>query len=306
MTRLLQWKEEYSVGVALLDDQHKGLIELINRLNSTPEDTDVAVWVFEELESYTKEHFSAEERLMRKADYSHFKQHRREHRNFEQWLSAVRQSYGMGQLQPDELGGVVSEFLKNWLVEHILSSDMAYKKELGLGKSQHDSTDITSSERSRDTGSFRLEAFFPYLVRRYYRATSQTVKNVYQTRYGLSVNEWRTMAVLNDYEPLSAKEIVARSSMDKVNVSRAISSLQEAGRLERHVDPTDRRRVLLRLTAQGKKIMRELVPLVLGVEERLLQGLSAEEQGTLLRLMQKVEENADAEIRAGTSEEEGL
>lgn len=140
---------------------------------------------------------------------------------------------------------------------------------------------------------FRLERFFPYLVRRYYRATSGTVSRIYKSRFGLSVHEWRTMAVLNDYEPLSAKEIVARSSMDKVNVSRAIASLKRDGRLERHVDPTDRRRALLRLTGQGKRVMRELVPLVLAAEQRLLHGLSEAEVAQLESLMRRVEQNAE-------------
>ncbi len=139
---------------------------------------------------------------------------------------------------------------------------------------------------------FQLSSYFPYMVRCFYLDVSQSVKDVYSTLYNLKVSEWRTMAVLNDYEPLSAKEIVARSSMDKVNVSRSIASLQQSKLLERHIDPTDRRRVLLRLTRQGKQAMRELVPLVLGVEKQLLNGLTEDEQKTLISLMQKIRSNA--------------
>ena len=150
----------------------------------------------------------------------------------------------------------------------------------------------TANDRRAE--DFQLATYFPYLVRTYYRAVSQSVRNVYTDDFGLNVNEWRTMAVLNDFEPLSAKEIVARSSMDKVNVSRAISGLQKSGLLERHVDPTDRRRVLLRLTRQGKQIMRELIPHILDIEQNLLAGLSEGEQDTLKALMKKVSDNANA------------
>ncbi len=141
---------------------------------------------------------------------------------------------------------------------------------------------------------FQLASYFPYLVRIFYRDVSQTVKDVYTNLYGLSVSEWRTMSVLHDFEPLSAKEIVSRSSMDKVNVSRSISSLQKSKFLERHVDPTDRRRVLLRLTPAGKQVMRELIPKILEVERELLKGLNHNERETLVQLMRKVSLNAHA------------
>ncbi|MQX35582.1 MarR family winged helix-turn-helix transcriptional regulator [Roseospira navarrensis] len=141
---------------------------------------------------------------------------------------------------------------------------------------------------------FTLKDFFPYLVRMYYRDVSLSVREVYGPDYGLTAAEWRTLAVLHDYEPLSAKEIVARSSMDKVNVSRAVAGLQRAKLLDRHVDPTDRRRVLLRVTPQGRKVLRALVPRVLEVEARLLEGFTDAERDTLIALMQRVRDNAAA------------
>lgn len=151
-----------------------------------------------------------------------------------------------------------------------------------------------NSPRDDQDLEFQLATYFPYMVRIFYRDVSQTVKDVYTTLFGLSVSEWRTMSVLNDFEPLSAKEIVSRSSMDKVNVSRSISSLQKSKYLERHVDPTDRRRVLLRLTRQGKQVMRDLIPLVQDVERKLLKDLSPDERETLVKLMRKVSHNAHA------------
>ncbi len=70
---------------------------------------------------------------------------------------------------------------------------------------------------------FDLLTFFPYSVRVFYRAVSETIKDVYHSRYGLSQDEWRTMTVLHTFEPLSATGIVTRSSLGKVKVSRAIT-----------------------------------------------------------------------------------
>jgi DNA-binding MarR family transcriptional regulator len=145
---------------------------------------------------------------------------------------------------------------------------------------------------SEPHSDFQLTDYFPYKVRIFYRDVSAAVREVYTQSFGLSVSEWRTMSVLFSFEPLSAKQIVARSSMDKVKVSRAITGLQKRKYLERHIDPSDRRRVLLRLTRSGREVMRQLIPQVLEVEKQLLEGLSEDECDTLLKLMQKVSANA--------------
>ncbi len=145
---------------------------------------------------------------------------------------------------------------------------------------------------SKEESSLKLSTFFPYLVRLFYRDVSQSITDVYATAYDLAVTEWRTMVVLNDFQPLSAKDIVSRSSMDKVNVSRAVTSLQKKKLLERHIDPTDRRRSLLRLTKKGRLVFVKLVPHVRRVEEQLLNGLTPEERQILFNLMQRVRSNA--------------
>ncbi len=101
------------------------------------------------------------------------------------------------------------------------------------------------------------------------------------------------MAVLGPQRAMSATEIVEQSSMDKVNVSRAVKGLRRAGYLRRDINGDDRRRAVLRLTDEGVKVYRALVPLVLELEADLLKGLSPEEQETLVRLMEKVRENAE-------------
>lgn len=149
-----------------------------------------------------------------------------------------------------------------------------------------------SSVSAADIPAFDLETFFPYLVRIFYRAVSGAVSDVYTTHHGLSVSQWRTMAVLGPHRGLSASEIVAQSSMDKVNVSRAISSLREAGLLKRDIDGDDRRRAVLRLTDAGLAVYADLVPRMYEVEAAVLDGLSEAERSQLIGLMAKVRQNA--------------
>ncbi len=141
---------------------------------------------------------------------------------------------------------------------------------------------------------FDLHSFFPYQVRVFYRAVSQSVSNIYGSRYGLTVPEWRAMAVLGPYGTLSASEIVQRSSMDKVNVSRAIKGLQKANFLKRDIDGEDKRRAVLRLTKEGREAYSILVPLVKNLEANLLDGLTDLEKEMLTALMDKIRLKAEA------------
>ncbi len=149
------------------------------------------------------------------------------------------------------------------------------------------------SNTPSEAEAFELAAFLPYRVRLLDRSVSASLTPLYMSLFGLSVSEWRTMAVLGSHGMLSASEIVTLSGMDKVNVSRAIQGLKKAGLLRRDIDGEDRRRALLRLTERGAEAFRTLVPLVLKREEELLAGLSADERATLFDLMERVRRNAE-------------
>ncbi len=153
---------------------------------------------------------------------------------------------------------------------------------------------MASPNDTMDRDEFQLGVFFPYKVRVFGTAVSAAVSSVYRERYGLSVSEWRTMAILGRNQALSASEIVERSSMDKVNVSRAVQSLRKKEFLRRDIDGQDRRKSVLRLTEKGLAVFNDVIPLVRDVEAALIENLSAEEQQTLLSLMEKVQKNAEA------------
>ncbi len=152
---------------------------------------------------------------------------------------------------------------------------------------------VSTLDRQEKSDDFDLTTFFPYLVRIYYRAVSEAVSKVYTEKFGLSVSEWRTMAVLGLHNSMSASEIVCQSSMDKVVVSRAIKGLQAKGFLKRDIDGDDRRRAALRLTLEGRNTFGILVPKVKQAEENCLRQLSPDERATLIGLMKRVRMNAE-------------
>ncbi len=127
----MEWKKEMSVGVAALDDQHRGLIGLINMLDEREQTGDTVSYVISELERYVREHFRDEEAMMAAAGYPELAPHEAEHRRFEEWLGSVRNAYGAGGETRYYIAENVNTYLKGWLTNHILIIDMEYKGKLG-------------------------------------------------------------------------------------------------------------------------------------------------------------------------------
>ncbi|HUQ11198.1 MAG TPA: MarR family winged helix-turn-helix transcriptional regulator [Steroidobacteraceae bacterium] len=114
---------------------------------------------------------------------------------------------------------------------------------------------------------------------------SSAIAAAYFAHFGLSIPEWRVMAVLAANPGLSAAEVTARTAMDKVAVSRAVATLLGAGRLRRSRPKTDRRRTHLELTQAGTRVYAQVVPMALDYERDLIAPLSARDRATLDRIL---------------------
>src|SRR5687768_15252034 len=111
------------------------------------------------------------------------------------------------------------------------------------------------------TGSrLQLDKFLPYRLSVLANVVSTAIAGAYAQRFGLSIPEWRVLAVLADAPNLSAAEVAQRTAMDKVAVSRAVASLLRARRIERRIARSDRRRSVLRLSGSGQRVYAQVVP----------------------------------------------
>lgn len=133
-----------------------------------------------------------------------------------------------------------------------------------------------------------LEDFLPYRLSILSNTVSATIAGAYSKRFGLSIPEWRIMAVLGRHPGLSAVEVAERTLMDKVAVSRAVAKLIKSGRITRRFADQDRRRSILHLSAAGEAVYAEVAPLALKFEEDLLHGLSEAEVHTLDVLLERL------------------
>lgn len=131
--------------------------------------------------------------------------------------------------------------------------------------------------------SLELDRFLPYRLSVLSNTVSTAIAGAYEKRFGLTIPEWRVMAVLATNPGLSAAEVAQRTAMDKVAVSRAVASLLEHRRIARQTARTDRRRSLLKLAPAGQRVYAQVVPFALAYERELIAPLAARELAALDR-----------------------
>lgn len=122
----IPWSEELSVGLQEIDEQHKILINLINRLFNEAilhkADRAVIGAILDELVQYTIVHFSVEESLFRIFDYPDSEAHQEHHDKLKQEVSAFQKKFASGATIDIEL----MHFLKKWITHHIMMDDKKY------------------------------------------------------------------------------------------------------------------------------------------------------------------------------------
>ena len=123
---LIDWSAKMSVGIPSIDADHRRLVVLVNDLYeamSVGEGSKVLHRVLNELIDYTRTHFVREEGLFRTHGYEHEATHKAEHDKLLQTVDDLKRRVDAGErVSPVATG----QFLKQWLTEHIMGSDMAY------------------------------------------------------------------------------------------------------------------------------------------------------------------------------------
>jgi DNA-binding MarR family transcriptional regulator len=142
--------------------------------------------------------------------------------------------------------------------------------------------------------ALELENFLPYRLSVLAQLVSSALHDLYAGPFDLTVTEWRVMAALGRFAPLTASDVGKRIVMDKVAVSRAVAGLMTRGLVERATDRNDRRRASLRLSARGRSMHARIVPLARDYEERLYAALSPQERQTFNSLSDRLFARAEA------------
>ena len=127
---LVTWDASYSVKVFRCDEDHRKLFALLNQLNDAMKcgrGSQIIQQVVKELADYTKFHFAAEEALLEKTKYPALGSHRAKHQAFIRKIEEFQNELKMGNL-PNSIS--VSDFLRDWLTQHIKQTDQRYSAHL--------------------------------------------------------------------------------------------------------------------------------------------------------------------------------
>jgi hemerythrin len=123
---LIVWDQKYETGVEIIDNDHRYLFKLINDfydsfINGSSEEESNTL--MDELISYTISHFKREEQLMLTSDYPFFENHKKEHKNLIVSVGAFKKSVNTS---PNDATSDLLLFLSNWLINHVIGSDLLF------------------------------------------------------------------------------------------------------------------------------------------------------------------------------------
>lgn len=122
---LIDWTDEFTVDNGPIDDQHRNLVEIVNKFdeaNRKGKGTRVMAEILDNLMGYTQEHFSFEENIMAESGYAKLKLHKSQHRQLIQKLERFQFDFNSGKRVTNDM----KELLKYWLTSHILKEDKAF------------------------------------------------------------------------------------------------------------------------------------------------------------------------------------
>jgi hemerythrin-like metal-binding protein len=124
----IQWSDDLSVGIDLIDEQHQTLIQRINDVSAAAEAhhiLDKIVKTLDFLVDYTNYHFSTEEKHMTANQYPGLEAHQKAHRDLIDTLSDLERDF-KEEGATHRLGDAVHALLGNWLIKHIKGVDMKF------------------------------------------------------------------------------------------------------------------------------------------------------------------------------------
>lgn len=122
----------------------------------------------------------------------------------------------------------------------------------------------------------QLEAFFPYRFAVAAERFSRNLMDVYGKAYGLSREEWRLLFLLSQADEIASNDLAQRTTLDKVQLSRASKRLADKGLITREVAKNDRRVKLYKCTAQGRGVFEEIKPQVDARAHEILSAMDGD------------------------------
>lgn len=142
-----------------------------------------------------------------------------------------------------------------------------------------------------------IRHLFSYNLQRLAALSSRIALLDIKPSYGINIHDWRAMAVLDFLEVAPLHTLAKRAGVQKSQMSRTVSTLEERGFIEREVNPDDKRSVHLRLAEAGRILVADILSASRERNRKMLQHLTADERRDLMLLMEKVTVGSLAYLR---------
>ena len=139
-----------------------------------------------------------------------------------------------------------------------------------------------------------LDQFAPYQIVALGHAISGRLARAYRDE-NITIPEWRVLAVIGETNEVAARDVVKRTPMDKMTVSRAVTSLEQKSFVSRKPHEQDRRVSMLALSDEGRKVFDRIAGLALAFEDELMATLEPDEAAAFRLALEKLAERAKAE-----------
>lgn len=133
-----------------------------------------------------------------------------------------------------------------------------------------------------------IRYLFSYNLQRLAGLSSRIALLDIKPGFGINIHDWRAMAVLDFLGVAPLHLLAKRAGVQKSQMSRTVSALEDRGFIERQTNPDDKRSVHLQLTETGRRLVAEVLAASRERNRQMLSQLTEDERCQLMRLMEKV------------------
>ena len=133
-----------------------------------------------------------------------------------------------------------------------------------------------------------------WMHRAFNRLRAESVKRFQSDGLGITPEQWAILVRLWERDGQDQTELAQSTFRDKASITRMIDALEKRGLLARHPDPRDRRRHVIKLTAEGRAFEAEAVPLARAWIQEAYRGLEPDDLATATRVMRHIFRNLES------------
>jgi DNA-binding MarR family transcriptional regulator len=145
-----------------------------------------------------------------------------------------------------------------------------------------DSRNRSRSSAPRKTASTARQPSLLYVLKQLELAVRSHLDDIFRP-IGMSALQYTALTVLERHPNLTSAQLARNSFVTAQSMADMVTTLRGLGLIERHRDPTDRRRLVLALTPDGRKLLNRYRSKVAALERRMVSGLSPRQAAELRR-----------------------